>query len=131
MVTLVDQKREWAESCGTESSTSTKVTVPPYNGEQALILENSELLHLGREYPLGYDYFRTRLHKAFSSQAHLKDEKDIQKGLERAKFVKKGMAGYSQFTILSPAAVIYHANPLLIQKSKHCQLLFETLVGAC
>lgn len=50
-----------------------------------------ELLNLGRAYPLGYDYFRTRLHKAFSGQAHLKNDEDIRKGIARAEFVKKGM----------------------------------------
>ena len=49
-----------------------------------------ELLFLGREYPLGYEYYRNRLHKAFSSQAHLEDEEQIRKGIARAEFVKKG-----------------------------------------
>ncbi|PYH91474.1 LYR motif-containing protein 5A [Aspergillus ellipticus CBS 707.79] len=49
-----------------------------------------ELLFLGRNYPLGYDYYRTRLHKAFSSQAHLDNEEQIRKGIARAEFVKKG-----------------------------------------
>jgi hypothetical protein len=49
-----------------------------------------ELLFLGREYPLGYTYFRPRLHKAFASQASLTDEAEIRKGIERAQFVKKG-----------------------------------------
>ncbi|KAK2006026.1 hypothetical protein LZ32DRAFT_611596 [Colletotrichum eremochloae] len=48
-----------------------------------------ELLYLGREYPLGYDYFRPRLHKAFSANAGLRDEDAIKKGIERAEFVKK------------------------------------------
>jgi len=48
-----------------------------------------ELLYLGREYPLGFDYFRPRLHKAFASQAGIKDEEQIKKGIERAEFVKK------------------------------------------
>ena len=34
---------------------------------------------MGKSYPLGYDYFRPRLHKAFMSQAHLKDEEEIRK----------------------------------------------------
>jgi hypothetical protein len=50
----------------------------------------TELLFLGREYPLGYDYYRTRLRKAFASQQHLTDEEQIKKGIERAEFVKKG-----------------------------------------
>jgi hypothetical protein len=51
----------------------------------------SELLSLGRAYPLGYDYFRPRLHKAFASNASLTDEDEIKRGIERAQFVKKGM----------------------------------------
>ncbi|KAF2786471.1 LYR motif-containing protein 5A [Melanomma pulvis-pyrius CBS 109.77] len=48
-----------------------------------------ELLFMGREYPHGYDYFRTRLHKAFASQQHVTDEEQIRRGIERAEFVKK------------------------------------------
>jgi hypothetical protein len=44
---------------------------------------------MGKSYPQGYDYFRPRLHKAFISQSHLRDEDEIRKGLERAKYVKK------------------------------------------
>ncbi|GFF27570.1 LYR motif-containing protein 5A [Aspergillus udagawae] len=51
--------------------------------------DTTELLYLGREYPLGYDYFRQRLHKAFSGQAHLTDEEQIRTGVARAQFVKK------------------------------------------
>jgi len=45
---------------------------------------------MGREYPLGYDYFRPRLHKAFSSKAHIQDEGEIRKGIEQAEYVRKG-----------------------------------------
>lgn len=45
---------------------------------------------MGRDYPLGYDYYRTRLHRAFASQRYLKDEEQIKKGIRRAEFVKKG-----------------------------------------
>lgn len=55
-------------------------------------MASTDLLNLGREYPLGYSYFQSRLHKAFASQAHLQDEQMIKKGLERAAFVKKGGA---------------------------------------
>ncbi|KAL1984096.1 hypothetical protein VTN96DRAFT_9596 [Rasamsonia emersonii] len=48
-----------------------------------------ELLFLGREYPLGYTYFRDRLHRAFSGKAHLTDDKQIEEGIKRAEFVKK------------------------------------------
>lgn len=50
----------------------------------------TELLNLGKAYPLGFDYFRPRLHKAFASNASLTDEADIRKGIELAEFVKKG-----------------------------------------
>jgi hypothetical protein len=45
---------------------------------------------MGREYPQGYEYFRTRLHKAFAGQRHLQDEEQIKNGIKRAEFVKKG-----------------------------------------
>lgn len=48
-----------------------------------------ELLYLGREYPLGYDYFQPRLHKAFLAKRHLTDEDEIKKGIEAAEYVKK------------------------------------------
>lgn len=63
---------------------------PKPNLRRQVIRIYKELLYLGREYPLGYDYFRPRLHKAFASQVDLKDEKQIKKGIERAEFVKKG-----------------------------------------
>lgn len=52
---------------------------------------SSELLHLGQEYPLGFDYFRPRLHKAFISNAGLTNEEEIRQGIKRAEFVKKGV----------------------------------------
>jgi len=48
-----------------------------------------ELLYLGRSYPLGYTYFRERLHKAFKSQSHLTSDEAIAQGIKRAEFVKK------------------------------------------
>ncbi|KAK4497412.1 hypothetical protein PRZ48_011863 [Zasmidium cellare] len=51
-----------------------------------------ELLYLGREYPLGYDYFRPRLHKAFKAKSNLQNEEDIRKGIAQAEYVKKGKA---------------------------------------
>ncbi|KAJ5769914.1 uncharacterized protein N7511_001965 [Penicillium nucicola] len=50
---------------------------------------SKELLFLGREYPLGYQYFRDRLHRAFTSQAQITDDEQIRKGIARAEFVKK------------------------------------------
>ncbi|KAF7191683.1 Electron transfer flavoprotein regulatory factor 1 [Pseudocercospora fuligena] len=48
-----------------------------------------ELLYLGREYPLGFDYFRPRLHKAFMSKAGLENQEEIKKGIAQAEYVKK------------------------------------------
>jgi len=48
-----------------------------------------ELLFLGREYPLGYLYYRNRLHRAFSGKADLTDEEQIRQGIKRAEFVKR------------------------------------------
>ncbi|KAI5468089.1 hypothetical protein BGZ63DRAFT_419728 [Mariannaea sp. PMI_226] len=48
-----------------------------------------ELLYLGREYPLGYGYFRPRLHKAFMSKAAERDESKIRQGIAQAEYVKK------------------------------------------
>jgi hypothetical protein len=56
---------------------------------QQVINIYKELLEMGKSYPLGYDYFRPRLHKAFASQAHVTDEEEIKKGIERAQYVKK------------------------------------------
>ncbi|KAF3087126.1 hypothetical protein TWF569_001581 [Orbilia oligospora] len=48
-----------------------------------------ELLYLGKGYPLGYNYFRTRCHKAFSKSAGLTKEEDIKNAIARAEYVKK------------------------------------------
>ncbi|RYO57235.1 hypothetical protein AA0113_g7958 [Alternaria arborescens] len=55
-----------------------------------------DLLFMGREYPQGYDYFRTRLHKAFASQKNLTDEAKIKQGIERAEYVKKGKLAWNE-----------------------------------
>lgn len=63
-----------------------------------------ELLNLGREYPMGYSYFQTRLHKAFASQADLQDAGKIKQGIERAEYVKKGKA--PNFEFMGPLMLI-------------------------
>ncbi|KAL1587174.1 hypothetical protein WHR41_04313 [Cladosporium halotolerans] len=62
---------------------------PPNPLRHEVIRVYKQLLYMGREYPLGYDYFRPRLHKAFSAKADLQDEAEIRKGLEQAEYVKK------------------------------------------
>ncbi|KAM0229875.1 hypothetical protein ACHAP5_011528 [Fusarium lateritium] len=56
---------------------------------QQVIAIYKELLYLGREYPLGFDYFRPRLHKAFISKAAERDEDKIRQGIAQAEYVKK------------------------------------------
>ncbi|KAE8351928.1 hypothetical protein BDV28DRAFT_158318 [Aspergillus coremiiformis] len=67
-----------------------------------------ELLFLGRNYPLGYEYFRDRLHKAFASQTHLRDDDQIRKGIARAEFVKKGTVPFSPEVDINQSSFIYH-----------------------
>ena len=57
----------------------------------------AELLNLGKEYPLGYTYFQSRLHKAFASQARLQDETEIRRAIERAEYVRKEVETLSVF----------------------------------
>ena len=54
------------------------------------LLMLTELLYLGREYPLGYEYFRPRLHRAFMGKAGERNEDAIKKGIAQAEYVKKG-----------------------------------------
>ena len=49
------------------------------------------MLNLGKDYPQGQDYFRRRLHAAFSANVGLRDDEAIKKGIARAQFVQKGM----------------------------------------
>ncbi|KAI1110945.1 complex 1 protein [Nemania sp. NC0429] len=53
-----------------------------------------ELLYLGKDYPLGFSYFRPRLHRAFMANAQMRSEDDIKRGIERADFVRKGTVYY-------------------------------------
>ncbi|KAF1351926.1 hypothetical protein BDV97DRAFT_293461 [Delphinella strobiligena] len=77
-----------------------------------------ELLYLGREYPLGYAYFKPRLHEAFSAKADLTDEKDIKKGIEAAEYVKK------EIEALYVASPLYTRSILVfLSFATHMQLL--------
>ena len=48
-----------------------------------------ELLYLGKDYPLGYQFFKSKLHKAFIKNKDLTDELEIQKLIDQANYVKK------------------------------------------
>ncbi|KAF2835827.1 hypothetical protein M501DRAFT_940825 [Patellaria atrata CBS 101060] len=85
---------------------------------QQVIKIYKELLYLGREYPLGYDYFRSRLHKAFASQAGIEDEEKIKQGIERAEYVKKGTSQVLlAFHCATTVLILLHRNRSFVSKS--------------
>ncbi|XP_064603411.1 electron transfer flavoprotein regulatory factor 1-like [Liolophura sinensis] len=47
------------------------------------------LLHLGKEYPKGFDYFRPKLKSAFMKNKHLSDPKDIEMMIARGEYIVK------------------------------------------
>ncbi|KAI0118964.1 hypothetical protein F4814DRAFT_222283 [Daldinia grandis] len=65
--------------------------LPPPNPvlRHAAISIYKELLHRGRDYPKGYDYFRHQLHEAFWANASLRDEGEIKKAIGKARHAKK------------------------------------------
>ncbi|KAH6995017.1 hypothetical protein EDB80DRAFT_876898 [Ilyonectria destructans] len=65
------------------------MTTPNPELRRQVIAIYKELLYLGREYPLGYGFFRPRLHKAFMSKAAERDDDNIRKGIAQAEYVKK------------------------------------------
>lgn len=46
-----------------------------------------QLLYYGRDYPLGYKYFRDRCHKAFVKNRDETDPQQIQKHISRGEFI--------------------------------------------
>lgn len=47
------------------------------------------LLYIGRDYPAGYTYFRTKLKSAFMKNKSLSTESEIQSAIHRGEFVMK------------------------------------------
>nr|CAH0104662.1 unnamed protein product [Daphnia galeata] len=47
------------------------------------------MLHLGRDYPGGFPYFRNKLKIAFMKNSTLKDQKEIESAISRGEFVIK------------------------------------------
>ncbi|XP_064465056.1 electron transfer flavoprotein regulatory factor 1-like [Ornithodoros turicata] len=47
------------------------------------------LLHLGRDYPKGYDYFRTRLKAAFMKNRDVQDPQQLSVLLARGQYIIK------------------------------------------
>lgn len=48
-----------------------------------------QFLHLGRDWPQGYDVFRNRLHKVFTTNSEETDPRKIKIMLKRGEFVVK------------------------------------------
>ena len=44
---------------------------------------------MGREYPLGFDYFKTRLKAAFMKKQHLTESEDIEKAIKHGEYIVK------------------------------------------
>ncbi|KAH9995939.1 hypothetical protein F4779DRAFT_194142 [Xylariaceae sp. FL0662B] len=65
------------------------MSAPNLELRRQVIAIYKELLHLGKSYPLGYAYFRPRVHGAFMANAHLRDEEAIRQAIARAGFVRK------------------------------------------
>ncbi|KAJ3300546.1 LYR motif-containing protein 5 [Borealophlyctis nickersoniae] len=52
-------------------------------------LNRIQLLYIGREYPAGYDYFRSRLKNAFAKKRNLEDPEKIKQAIKHGEFVYK------------------------------------------
>lgn len=65
-------------------------------------VDPTELLYLGREYPLGFAYFRPRLHQAFISRAAERDDAKILAAIAQAQYVKKGTSNQSSTAAPAP-----------------------------
>jgi hypothetical protein len=52
-------------------------------------LQMFQLLHLGREYPAGHDYFRTRLKRAFIKNRQVSDPEKIDVLIAHGNYVVK------------------------------------------
>ena len=48
-----------------------------------------QLLYMGREYPLGYDYFRTRCHRAFMKNSKETDPEKVEKMIRHGEYIVK------------------------------------------
>lgn len=83
----------------TAAKTTAHLTCSGMTLRREVVRIYKELLYLGREYPLGYDYFRPRLHKAFSAKANMTDEEQIRKAIAQAEYVKKGARSRAESTL--------------------------------
>ncbi|XKL66520.1 hypothetical protein PGB90_009940 [Kerria lacca] len=55
----------------------------------AVINLYKNLLHLGKDYPQGFEYFRSRLKNAFQKNQAVSDKQEIQQLLNKGEYVIK------------------------------------------
>nr|XP_004210695.1 electron transfer flavoprotein regulatory factor 1 [Hydra vulgaris] len=48
-----------------------------------------QLLYYGKDYPLGFDYFKPKLKNAFIKNKHVTDQVELEKLIQRAEYVIK------------------------------------------
>ncbi|XP_037276185.1 electron transfer flavoprotein regulatory factor 1 isoform X1 [Rhipicephalus microplus] len=64
-----------------------RITMASVRGQVVQLYKN--LLHLGRDYPKGYDYFRSRLKAAFLKNRDVKDPEQLTMLLARGQYIIK------------------------------------------
>ncbi|KAK9869933.1 hypothetical protein WA026_006031 [Henosepilachna vigintioctopunctata] len=58
--------------------------------QKARIIElYKKLLHLGRDYPSGYEFFRVRLHNSFMRNSKETDPEKIEKMIDHGHYIAK------------------------------------------
>jgi hypothetical protein len=65
------------------------------------------MLHLGKDYPGGYPYFRNKLKNAFMKNSALKDQKEIDSAIARGEFVIKELEGNLSLLVLLQKEIHY------------------------
>nr|CAG4649153.1 EOG090X02DZ [Scapholeberis mucronata] len=99
-----EKERKKAELAAKEAEKEAKRRIPPkdmFKGEvdkystfdekgmPILDKDGKELLHLGKDYPGGFPYFRNKLKNAFVKNKHLKESSEIDSAIARGEFVIK------------------------------------------
>ncbi|XP_037503172.1 electron transfer flavoprotein regulatory factor 1 isoform X1 [Rhipicephalus sanguineus] len=72
---------------GPSNVTYCRITMASVRGQVVQLYKN--LLHLGRDYPKGYDYFRSRLKAAFLKNRDVKDPEQLTMLLARGQYIIK------------------------------------------
>ena len=70
-----------------------------------------QLLFLGREYPLGYDYFQPKCKRAFMGKRALTEEADVKKAVEFGEYICRELE------------TLYHIKKFRAMKSRYETML--------